>query len=596
MKQDQTATNPGGRKKLWLTVIVIAVAAAVILGSVFWVLQSRRTDMPDNMKLYLEKCDLLHDRIVTEDTRLALGTAPAGDQAGHVVFLSLSDAAHRARVFTGTGPTLDAAWEQAAKAGLNMVDSSNFQPVWVRADVVFTAKEVSRKELTAMLEDSRDESLRWGLSLDPVYDAAFPEAQMNAERIYSYDNDEVCENHLARAMERMGRTAPETLPRQYILFQTMGWFCDENSQVVTLSHEGPDYGRRIVDTLSKDDAKALIVGATDYLAAQVLDSGRFVYGTFPRDNRELEGYNILRHAGTLWSMICRYRIAPDEQLEQAIQRTLQYLLSQVVEPDGETAYVLEADDLEFKLGGSALSLIALTEYAEVFEDTQYLDICRKLGGGIIAMQDPEEGSYTHVLNGNLTVKDEYRTVYYDGEATFALCRLYRLTREPQWLEAARKAADHFVREDYAQYGDHWVSYALNELTDYTDNPDYYLLALRNMQENHDKVWKDTLNPTALEMLGTTCQIYIRMQERGIHVDYDFHPAEIVSATQFRVQRLLDNYWYPETAMYMDSPDQILGAFFVRHQHFRTRIDDVQHSVGGLYLYWKNYDILTAKPG
>ena len=584
MKQDQTATNPGGRKKLWLTVILIAAAAAVILGNVFWALHSRRTFTPENMKHYLEKCDLLHDAIVTDETRHLLGTAPAGDQAGHVVFLSLSDGVHRTRVFTGTGPTLDAAWELASKEGLNMVDSSHFQPVWLRADVVFTSMEVSHGELEEMLKDSQNVSRRWGLSLDPVYDIAFPEAQMNAERLYNYYDKEVSENHIVRALARMDRPAPEILPRQYLLFQTMGWLCDENSQVVALSHEGLSYGRRPVDTVSRDYAKGLIISASDYLARQVLDSGRFVYGSYPRDDRDLEGYNILRHAGTLWSMICRCRIAPSDAQTEAIQRALHYLLSQVVEPDGDTAYVLEADKLEFKLGGSALALIALTEYTEVFEDTQYLDICRKLGNGIVSMQDPEEGSYIHVLNDDLTVKDEYRTVYYDGEATFALCRLYRLTREPQWLESAKRAADHFVREDYAQYGDHWVSYALNELTDYTDNPDYYLLALRNMQENPQKIRKETANPTSLELLGSTCQIYIRMQERGITVDYDFHPEEIVYATQFRVQRLLDNFWYPENAMYMENPARILGTFFARNQHFRTRIDDVQHSIGVQLLH------------
>ena len=46
-------------------------------------------------------------------------------------------------------------------------------------------------------------------------------------------------------------------------------------------------------------------------------------------------------------------------------------------------------------------------------------------------------------------------------------------------------------------------------------------------------------------------------------------------------------------MYMANPQRILGTFMVRHEGYRVRIDDVQHNIGGYYLFWKNYDRLTA---
>ena len=42
-------------------------------------------------------------------------------------------------------------------------------------------------------------------------------------------------------------------------------------------------------------------------------------------------------------------------------------------------------------------------------------------------------------------------------------------------------------------------------------------------------------------------------------------------------------------MYMAKPDRILRTFMVRHDGYRVRIDDVQHNIGGYYLYVKNYD-------
>ncbi|NBJ91786.1 hypothetical protein [Parablautia muri] len=79
------------------------------------------------------------------------------------------------------------------------------------------------------------------------------------------------------------------------------------------------------------------------------------------------------------------------------------------------------------------------------------------------MQDGDDGGYYHVLSGDFTRKEKLRTVYYDGEATFALCRLYGQTGSQIWLDAAQNAVAYFIREDYTQYKDHWIAYSMNEI-------------------------------------------------------------------------------------------------------------------------------------
>ena len=54
-----------------------------------------------------------------------------------------------------------------------------------------------------------------------------------------------------------------------------------------------------------------------------------------------------------------------------------------------------------------------------------------------------------------------------------------------------------------------------------------------------------------------------------------------------------NYNSQIQAMYMQNPRRILGSFMMRNDKFRVRIDDVQHNIGGYYLYWKNYDAMLA---
>ncbi|MGX8704991.1 MAG: glycosyl hydrolase family 88, partial [bacterium] len=129
----------------------------------------------------------------------------------------------------------------------------------------------------------------------------------------------------------------------------------------------------------------------------------------------------------------------------------------------------------------------LTEYMDLFEDDRYTDVCIALGEGILKQQNPETGSYWHILGGGFIRAEEFRTIYYDGECTFALARLYSLTGEQKWLDAACKAIDHFIDWDYTRYRDHWVAYSLNEVTKYVDRQDYYEFALANATNNYKRI-------------------------------------------------------------------------------------------------------------
>ena len=88
----------------------------------------------------------------------------------------------------------------------------------------------------------------------------------------------------------------------------------------------------------------------------------------------------------------------------------------------------------------------------------------------------------------------------------------------------------------------------------------------------------------------TFETYDRAAERGFStagLDLELF-LDTVSA---RVNRQLNGYFFPEYAMYMKNSKRILNTFMVRHDGYRVRIDDVQHNIGGYYLYYKNYDKL-----
>ena len=390
-----------------------------------------------------------------------------------------------------------------------------------------------------------------------------------------------------------GQKNLQILPDDMIGFDCLGWFCDEDNSIYRLCNEGADTGRRMIPKLDADRAKNIIDTASSFLEDQVQEDGRFIYGIRPQFDKEIDNYNILRHSGSIWSLICRYRMSPDDALKDKIESCIGFMLKQLRYDEDGAAYLQETDDVEMKLGGNGIAVVTLTEYMDVFQNEKYREESIALGKGILKQQDPENGSYWHILYNDFTRGEEFRTVYYDGECTFALARLYSLTGEKKWLDAACKAIDHFIDKDYTQYRDHWVAYSLNEVTKYVDRKDYYDFALANATNNFKRIkGRQRTYPTNLELLVSSFETWQRMVDKGIDTG-DFKVQELLDVIAARANRQLSGFFYPELAMYMANPQRIQGSFMMRDDKFRVRIDDVQHNIGGFYLYWKNYDAMLA---
>ena len=585
--------RPGQYGPVLLVLALVAAGILYFLGSAAGTGLARSSAVAE----YGKKLELLRERALTEETKARAGQSPAGGPAGQAVFLSLCNTRERASVFTGTGPDLETAWDNADKKAREFLRGSNYNPEWVKADIVYTSKILDYQELSREVLKARSEFFRYGIAFDRNFSTALLEAELNGAKIYDYDNGGLDFEYLNRYLAKSGREKLESLPEAYTLFQCLGWFCDETGRVYELHPGGLEYGRRKVELIDREYAGELLAEASDFLVRQVREDGSFVYGIYPRFDNDIDNYNIVRHASTIWSLVCYYRLTGDQELGEIIQRTIGYMLDSVIYRDPDTAYLYEAKDDEVKLGGCGVAVIALTEYMDAFGNDKYEKECRALGNGILTMFDGESGEYYHVLNGDLSRKEEYRTVYYDGEATFALCRLYGLTGEERWLEAAERAVGHFIEADYTKHKDHWVAYSMNEITKYLDDPEYYAFALRNAQENLDSIYnRDTTYHTYSELLLATFEVYDRMKERGIEVEYaekEFDLEYFLKTIYARMDRMLNGYFYPEYAMYMANPERILNTFMVRHDGYRVRIDDVQHNIDGYYQYYKNYDKLVG---
>ena len=527
----------------------------------------------------------------------------------YVVFLSICDAKERAIVIKGTGKTLDSAWRDADKKAMAVVKSKNYRVVWAKADIVNSAEEILTVDLNKeVVKDYYRYFYRKGVAFDKNFGTAFIEAEINGNKLIRYyTEDEILHNkvdydsvildidNINYYRKQFYNLEPvKEIPEKITVFTATGFFCGGDNIVYELYNEGLDYGRRITGAADDIKIKGALLSASKFLQEQIKPDGEFKYGHYPVFDNPLEGYNTIRHICALWSLIGNsYPMTGDPELIPKIDAALDFLISGHIEyVDDDTAYVLERTENEVRLGGNAVAVIMLTEYMDVFGTDKYMGLVTHLSNGILELENPDDGTFYHVLNyPDFSRKEEFRVIYYDGEATFALVRAYAATGDEKYLRGAAAAVENFIKNDYTKYTDHWVAYSLNEITKHIPDERYFEFALKNVAVNLDTIYfSETTFHTYLELLMAGWQTYKRVKESGIKPGYidEFDEKRFAETIYRRASHMLNGYFYPEFAMYMRYPYKIEGSFFVRHDDFRVRIDDVQHFISGYYKYIQHH--------
>jgi hypothetical protein len=232
---------------------------------------------------------------------------------------------------------------------------------------------------------------------------------------------------------------------------------------------------------------AAVRAGAEYLSRVMNPQGRYVYFYQAGTDHDDTSYGWLRHAGTTYALFEAYGELGTPAFLAKGERALAYLEAHLVnDPESQGKYVLDTDDEEQqKVGGAGLSLLAFAEHAAVTGDRSKLETMRALARLIMSRQY-EDGRYRANVDlspsqgeqGKQGKSAKKEPVYYVGEAVLGLMRLYAIDPLPAYLDSARRAADWVVRvrdaivsEDNQEH-DHWISYALNDLYRVTRDPAY----------------------------------------------------------------------------------------------------------------------------
>ena len=507
------------------------------------------------------------------------------DQAPRMLFASLSDGDSRARLLRGAGRGM----AQATRRILDQAAGTGPAP-WIKIDVVRDVVHEPAVDPDRPLNLPRS---LYGLAFDGTIGLAFLPEELVAHTLVNSDHELRLRNigKQPRAFAPLERLVDAFRQPRVALyrFSTSGYFADgDDLWPLYRGH------RRIAQLTPESLLDAARLGAR-YLRRATGEDGRFDYAYRPKTDELKDDYNILRHAGTVYSMLEVYAVTREDELLAAAERAIGYLRRAVqpcVAGAGPAACVVEKGFV--KLGGNALAIIALAQHAEVTGSDRHRALIEELGAWILAQQE-ETGEFSvHKLHLERDQPEPFISQYYPGEALLALVR--GGGDDPRWLDAAARGARWLIEvrdgdvPDQRLNHDHWLLYALNEL--HRRRPEAIhlrharritgaILAAQNLQPTYAD-WAGSYyrpprsTPTATRSEGLAAA-YLLEQDFG-------DPAaaqRLLGALQRGVRFQLQTQFRPESALYLGDPARVLGGFRRSLTHYEIRIDYVQHNISAL---------------
>ena len=140
--------------------------------------------------------------------------------------------------------------------------------------------------------------------------------------------------------------------------------------------------------------------------------------------------HTLREMGALWSLTELGIFLKDDRYTKLAQKGFAHFEKEFVYDSGTDSITYQGET-NIKLGYSAFLVLSLLNL-EHQEKEEHL---RKLGNGILSLQQPSGELKTFFYSDRTTGKD-----YYPGEALLALMELYEHTKEERYLQAVQKAS------------------------------------------------------------------------------------------------------------------------------------------------------------
>ncbi len=322
-------------------------------------------------------------------------------------------------------------------------------------------------------------------------------------------------------------------------------------------------------------SRQIVAAALEHLVRIVRPDGRFIYAHAAGDITQAhEGYNLLRHCGTLWFMARAAQGTADAATVDAIRRSAGYLVRKLeptpwAHPDRPSLALVGKGMV--KLGGLGLGLLALAEVAKLPAALPNLphglpETMSRMRRYALDEIDGDDFRHKRILaTGEVT---QFRSDYYTGEAIFGL-----LMTGPADTELTRLTTS-LMRHGYgwAQQS-HWMAYAACEAVARGVVPEAlgsaYLTGLMEaiLSDPHYRARRQS-TPIACRTEALTRVLLLARTQTGLLAPDLLTRIQIHAAENLALQ--LD--WYKD------------GQFWKGDDDRKVQIDYIQHNATA-FLHW-----------
>lgn len=274
--------------------------------------------------------------------------------------------------------------------------------------------------------------------------------------------------------------APEhsMLPRETAILIVGCWFfiwpCVVAAQTgVSVSASAPS----IAHQLSLHLVHAIDT-ASEYLEQSCDSAGRFAYLVETESGEVSPSYNVVRHAGAIYSLAMLNQVHPHPGAVDLMVRAARFMKANYLAPESRSnglavwSRPAPANGLA-ELGAAGLGLVALTGVAHARPEAVPLAELQGLGKFVLFLQKPD-GSFYSRYYADKGLDRDWQSLYYPGEAVLGLVSLYDIDHSRKWLIAAGKGLAYLAESRAATQEvppDHWALIATAEFLPHYEQSD-----------------------------------------------------------------------------------------------------------------------------
>lgn len=393
-----------------------------------------------------------------------------------------------------------------------------------------------------------------------------------------------------------------------VLLAVVGTACSKPTEEQVLDGRAPE--AEAVADLARERAR---LGAV-WLTTAMRESGAWFYQYYPiTDEYEDDVYNIVRHAGTLYSMWQAVDMFDDPAFQRTAEQAVGYIEDNLV--DMRTGKGFASDDT-VSLGGQALAIVALLERRRALNDESKDGLIVAMTDFMLSMERPQKnGRYYQSFDASSGEPIEGPdSIYYPGEALLALTRMAAQIDKAKYLPHAVRLADYLtkVRDgDIAQSKqiprqDHWLTISLNELYRMEPDPAYKAVAYLEADDMIANQIKNSRYPDRIggmegktfsfTSIATKGEAIVAAWALAKHAKDEQNEQTYERAALRLAQFQMRAQYTRENAQLFPQPGRMIGAWGETRARAYIRIDFVQHNISSLMGVWwvvRQGDVPTA---